>query len=125
MDLLAEFPPGPTSITARAGWLISDDHCIACRPAAILGALAVKELVSLGFDRGRYDLPVTTREKAHALLDELSDAELDEVVRLIEVRHEERAEPEMAELPEAWKTFEDGSPVPNWVAAVDEARKGR
>ena len=24
-----------------------------------------------------------------------------------------------------WKTFEDGSPVPNWVAAVDEARKGR
>jgi len=68
---------------------------------------------------------MTTREKAHALLDELSDAELDEVVKLIEVRHVESAEPEMAELPESWKTFEDGTPVPNWVAALDEARQGR
>jgi hypothetical protein len=67
---------------------------------------------------------VTTREKAHALLDELSDAELDEVVKLLKVRHDEGAEPEMAELPESWQTFEDGTPVPNWVAAVDEARKG-
>jgi hypothetical protein len=40
----------------------------------------------------------TTREKAHALLDELSDAELDEVVKQLEARHEERDEPEMAEL---------------------------
>lgn len=68
---------------------------------------------------------MTTREKAHALLDELSDAELDEVVKLIEVRHEETEEPEMAELPESWRTFEDGTPVPNWVAAVHEAREGR
>lgn len=68
---------------------------------------------------------MTTREKAHALLDELSDAELDEIVKLIEVRHEESVEPEMAELPESWKTFEDGTPVPNWVAALDEARQGR
>jgi hypothetical protein len=68
---------------------------------------------------------MTTREKARALLDELPDAELDEVVKQQEVRHEERAETEMAELPEAWKTFEDGTPVPNWVAAVHEAREGR
>ncbi len=68
---------------------------------------------------------MTTREKAHALLDELPDAELDEIVKQLEVRHEERAEPEMAELPEAWKTFEDGTPVPNWVAALHEAREGR
>lgn len=40
----------------------------------------------------------TTREKAHALLDELSNAELDEVVKQLEARHEERDEPEMAEL---------------------------
>ena len=33
------------------------------------------------------------------------------------------SKPEMAELPESWKTFEDGAPVPNWVAAVDEARR--
>lgn len=68
---------------------------------------------------------MTTREKAHELLDELSDAELDKVVKLIEVRHKEGEEPEMAELPERWRTFEDGTPVPNWVAAVDEARQGR
>jgi hypothetical protein len=66
---------------------------------------------------------MTTREKAHALLDELSDAELGEIVKQLEVRHE--AEPEMAELPEGWKTFEDGTPVPNWVAALHEAREGR
>jgi hypothetical protein len=64
---------------------------------------------------------MTTREKAHALLDELPDSELDEIVQQLE----KRAEPEMAELPEAWKTFEDGAPVPNWVAAVHEARGGR
>jgi hypothetical protein len=64
---------------------------------------------------------MTTREKAHALLDELSDTELDEIVQQLEGR----AEPEMAELPETWRTFEDGTPVPNWVAAVHEAREGR
>jgi hypothetical protein len=64
---------------------------------------------------------MTTREKAHALLDELSDSELDEIVAHLE----ERAEPEMAELPEVWKTFEDGTPVPNWVGALHEAREGR
>jgi hypothetical protein len=59
------------------------------------------------------------------LLDELPDAELDEVVKQLTVRHEENADSEMAELPEGWKTFEDGTPVPNWVAAVAEAREGR
>lgn len=29
----------------------------------------------------------------------------------------------MAELPESWKTLESGAPAPNWVAAVDEARR--
>lgn len=68
---------------------------------------------------------MTTREKAHALLDELSDAELDEVVKLIEVRHETDDEPEMAELPKAWQRLPSGAPAPNWVAAVHEARQGR
>jgi hypothetical protein len=35
----------------------------------------------------------------------------------------ENTEPEMAELPESWKTLPDGTPAPNWVAAVDEARR--
>lgn len=70
-------------------------------------------------------LRMTTREKAHALLDELSDAELDEVVKLLKVRRGEDEEPEMAELPEAWRQLPSGAPAPNWVAALDEARRGR
>jgi hypothetical protein len=38
---------------------------------------------------------------------------------------EEWGEPEMVGLPEHLKTFEDGTPVPNWVAALDEVRSGR
>jgi hypothetical protein len=36
----------------------------------------------------------------------------------------EEAESDMAPLPEAWKTFDDGTPVPNWVALLDESRRG-
>jgi hypothetical protein len=64
----------------------------------------------MGYER--YDWTMTTREKAHALLDELSDAELDEIVKLIEVRHEEDEGPEMAELPEAWRRLPSGAPAP-------------
>jgi hypothetical protein len=69
---------------------------------------------------------MTTREKAHALLDELTDEDVKELIGLMEIRQEEQAEPEpeMAELPDAWKTFEDGTPVPNWVAMVREGRRG-
>ena len=31
----------------------------------------------------------------------------------------------MLELPEEWKRFEDGTPVPNWVASVSLVRQGR
>ena len=65
------------------------------------------------------------REEAHALLDELPDAQLEEIVRLLEGRRMEGEEPEMAELPESWRTLPDGTPAPNWVAALDEARRGR
>jgi len=68
---------------------------------------------------------MTIREKAHALLDELPDAELDEVVELLKVRREDSEKPEMAELPDAWRHLPSGAPAPNWVAAVDEARRGR
>ena len=65
---------------------------------------------------------MTARERAHVLIDEFSDAELEEIVGLLRV-HREKAKPEMAELPEAWKTLEDGTPAPNWVAAIHEARR--
>jgi hypothetical protein len=40
------------------------------------------------------------------------------------VERPEDMPPEMAELPESWKIFPSGAPVPNWVAAVQEARDG-
>ncbi|HMI80825.1 MAG TPA: hypothetical protein VK480_03470 [Solirubrobacterales bacterium] len=36
---------------------------------------------------------------------------------------EQSTEPEMAELPKNWKILPGGTPAPNWVAAVDEARR--
>jgi len=36
---------------------------------------------------------------------------------------EDSDEPEMAGLPESWRTLESGAPALNWVAAVDEARR--
>jgi hypothetical protein len=68
---------------------------------------------------------MTAREKAHALLDELPDSELDAIVRQLEDRHEGHEEPEMAELPEAWRYLPSGEPAPNWVAMLDETRQGR
>jgi hypothetical protein len=65
---------------------------------------------------------MNARERAHALLDEFSDAELEEIVTLLKVRREE-VKPEMAELPEAWKMPAGRTPAPNWVAAVHEARR--
>ena len=53
--------------------------------------------------------PMTARERAHVLIDEFSDAELEEIGGLLRA-HREKVEPEMAELPEAWKTLEDGTP---------------
>jgi hypothetical protein len=65
---------------------------------------------------------MTARERAHVLIDEFSDAELEEIVGLLRVLRE-KAGPEMAELSENWKTHEDGTPAPNWVATVHEARR--
>ena len=31
----------------------------------------------------------------------------------------------MAELPDEWKTGDDGSPAPNWIAALHRVRVGR
>lgn len=35
-----------------------------------------------------------------------------------------QAEPKMAELPEPWKRFDDGTPVPNWAALLERSRRG-
>lgn len=38
---------------------------------------------------------------------------------------EPEGEDDMVGVPEAWKTFEDGTPQPNWVALLHESRRGR
>ena len=64
-------------------------------------------------------------EQQSDAVSKLSDAELDDVVKLLKVRHEQNDDPEMAELPSAWQRLPSGAPAPNWVAALDEARQGR
>jgi hypothetical protein len=38
---------------------------------------------------------------------------------------EEWGTPETVGLPESWKTFDDGTPQPDWLATLDEVRRGR
>ncbi len=38
---------------------------------------------------------------------------------------EEWGKPEMAPLPEGWGRLPSGAPAPNWVAGLDEVRRGR
>ena len=78
------------------------------------------------------------------MVDELPESQLDPVAKILASRgkakravalrqhtstrlstNEEWGEPEMVGLPEHLKTFEDGTPVPNWVAGLDEVRSGR
>jgi hypothetical protein len=42
----------------------------------------------------------------------------------LRTEYEGEGEPEMAELPDSWRRLPSGEPVPNWVAALDEARLG-
>jgi hypothetical protein len=69
---------------------------------------------------------MTAKEKLRAQVDELSEAEA-AAARIVIERTSTKAdaEPEMVGLPESWRTFEDGTPVPNWVAGLDEVRAGR
>ena len=93
---------------------------------------------------------VTTREKAHRLLDQLPESEVEPVVEFIASRRRETtaaaprqarrprlglgrssdglsaaetaSEPVAIGVPEAWKTFEDGTPQPDWTALIREDR---
>ena len=67
---------------------------------------------------------MTAKEKLRAQVDELSEAEA-AAARIVVERTSSYPGPEMVGLPESWRTFEDGTPVPNWVAGLDEVRAGR
>jgi hypothetical protein len=66
---------------------------------------------------------MTTREQLHREVDALPASQVPKA-RIIVVEELE-SEHQMVGLPEAWKTFEDGTPVPNWVVLVQETRRGR
>lgn len=57
-------------------------------------------------------LPATTLDGRHAI----DPADLDNV--------RDELYPTL-EMPEDWQRFEDGTPVPNWVAAIALSRQGR
>ena len=66
------------------------------------------------------------REQIEAALDVLPESELDPVLEFIVSRGdggngasgESEDEPVVVGLPESWKTFEDGTPQPNWTALI-------
>jgi hypothetical protein len=64
-----------------------------------------------------------TRDQLHSEVDALSEPHVPRA-RIVVV-DEPEAEDDVVGLPEAWKTFEDGTPQPNWVALLHEARRGR
>jgi hypothetical protein len=74
---------------------------------------------------------MTAREKAHKLLDELPESEIGPIVEIMVLRGmgkqsettrrgggEESGEPVTVGLPESWKTFDDGTPQPDWTALI-------
>jgi hypothetical protein len=65
---------------------------------------------------------MATREQLHREVDALPAPQVPKA-RIVVVEESED-EDEMVGLPEAWKTFEDGTPVPNWVALLNESRRG-
>jgi hypothetical protein len=72
---------------------------------------------------------MTTREKAHKLLDELPESEIEPIVEILASRGKngggvESDEDEMAPLPEGWGETLTGEPMPNVVAAVRRSREG-
>jgi hypothetical protein len=80
---------------------------------------------------------MTTRERLHKLVDELSEAEADEALELIASRSKDDVTdadvdipqelPEMAHAPESWGWDKTawGTPMPNVVAWVDRSRQDR
>lgn len=71
---------------------------------------------------------VTTKERLHQIVEELSEAEAGATLEFIASRSDHMANegpPEMLPLPDAWQRLPSGAPAPNWVAGLDEVRSGR
>jgi hypothetical protein len=66
---------------------------------------------------------MTTKERLHKLVDELSDAEADATLQFVAARG--HGDAEMLPLPAGWRTLPSGRAAPNWVAGLDDVRSGR
>ena len=71
---------------------------------------------------------MTTKEHLHKLVDELSEAGVDATLEFVASRGEHgdlEGEAEMLPLPPSWQLLPSGQPAPNWVAGLDDVRRGR
>lgn len=69
---------------------------------------------------------MTAKERLRAQVEALSEAEAAFARIVVEgTPNDADVEPEMVGLPESWRTFEDGTPVPDWVTGLGEVRAGR
>jgi len=70
---------------------------------------------------------MTTKERLHKLVDELSEAEVDATLEFVASHggHGDlEGEAEMLPLPPAWQLLPSGRTAPNWVAGLDDVRSG-
>jgi hypothetical protein len=70
---------------------------------------------------------MTIKERLHRLVDELSDREAENTLRLLDARRQEEqagaGAEEMAVLPHGWGQTLTGEPMPNVAAAVRRSRE--
>ncbi|HEV3320599.1 MAG TPA: hypothetical protein VG147_00225 [Solirubrobacteraceae bacterium] len=71
---------------------------------------------------------MTTKERLHRRVDELSDREAEDTLRLLDTMQEVRVDTngdksEMAALPQGWGETLTGEPMPNVAAAVRRSRE--
>ncbi len=67
---------------------------------------------------------MTAKELLRQRVDELSEAEAETALRLIDARRNGEADaPEMAPLPQGWGETLTGEPMPNVMAAVSRSRE--
>ncbi|HET7054203.1 MAG TPA: hypothetical protein VFI09_09860 [Solirubrobacterales bacterium] len=66
---------------------------------------------------------MATRDELHREVDALPALQVARA-RIVVVPESEETD-DMVGVPEAWKTFEDGTPQPNWVALLHESRRER
>jgi hypothetical protein len=72
---------------------------------------------------------MTTKERLHRLVDELSDREAENTLRLLDARRQEGQvgagvdDEKMAVLPHGWGETLTGEPMPNVAAAVRRSRE--